>query len=493
MTTQSGTSGTDTLTGTMGDDALVGNLGNDTLTGDAGNDTLYGDLKVTFGTGTFVLTSTADNTDVSTAFNVNSNYSLDYDALISNSTLFPHVSIDAVGIDSIQYYSIKLQAGTLLTIDIDNTSTSLDTLINVVDAANISLAYGDDIPEGMDADPGSDPDVFSDTLMTFTALTTGTYYIAVANFASGFGLGDPISSGESYMLNLSINGEQTGSGGNDTLSGGDGNDNLIGGRGNDALDGGNDSDTAHYSGNRADYTVSGTAANFTIVDGTSSRDGTDTVQNVEFVKFADGTFAAADLLPPACFLPGTLIRTANGEIAVDKLAIGDLVVTADGRALPVKFIGRQTVVPRFADEMTARPICIKAGALGENLPGRDLYTSPGHAMVLGGILVIAGALVNGSSIRRMERVPERFTYFHVELDEHAVIFAEGAATETFCDNVPREIFDNGAEHKALYPDAQPIQQLDLPTVKSARQMPASMRQLLADRAAAIGATASVAA
>lgn len=192
------------------------------------------------------------------------------------------------------------------------------------------------------------------------------------------------------------------------------------------------------------------------------------------------------IIEPACFLAGTMIRTPLGEFAVERLTIGDQVTTADGRALAVKFIGRQTISKPFADAMTCHPICIKAGALDHNVPARDLYTSPGHAMLIDGMLVIAGALINGTSICRVQSVPERFTYFHIELDEHAVIFAEGAATETFCDNVPREVFDNAAEHRRLYPKAEPIRQLDIPTVKSARQLPIAIRQRLTLRAKALG-------
>ncbi|MGE0055708.1 MAG: FG-GAP-like repeat-containing protein [Hyphomicrobium sp.] len=93
----------------------------------------------------------------------------------------------------------------------------------------------------------------------------------------------------------------SGLGGNDILNGGDGNDLLIGGGGNDQLDGGGDSDTAVFTGNRADYAVSGTPADFTLVDSVSNRDGTDTIRNIEFVQFADGTVAVADLFnqPPS--------------------------------------------------------------------------------------------------------------------------------------------------------------------------------------------------
>ena len=465
--------------------AIVGTTSSDTLNGGADNDTIYGDLNVTFGTGMFTLTPTATNASVGTAFDLNANYSLDYDPLIGDSTLYSHVAITAVGIGAIQYYAVTLQAGTTVTLDIDNTIGALDTIVSLFNGAGSLIWTGDDVPDDGSFDPGSGD--YTESLLTLTVPESGTYYISVGDVVLETGLAGPIGVELGYTLNVSINGEQTATGGNDTLSGGDGDDDLIGGHGNDALDGGAGSNTAHYYGNRADYTITGTIGNFTIVDGTPSRDGTDTVQNVELVQFADGLYTTAELFAPACFLAGTLIRTANGETAVETLAIGDRVMTADGRALAVKFIGRQTVVTRFADELTARPICIGAGALGHNLPVRDLYTSPGHAMVLDGVLVIAGALVNGTSIRRITRVPERFTYFHVELDEHAVIFAEGAATETYCDNVPREIFDNAAEFRALYPDAQPIRQLDLPTVKSARQLPADMRQMLAERTVAIGA------
>ncbi len=190
-----------------------------------------------------------------------------------------------------------------------------------------------------------------------------------------------------------------------------------------------------------------------------------------------------------CFLAGTMIRTPAGETAIDNLEIGDLVITADGSAKPVKFIGCQTVSMLFADKAKSQPILIKAGALGEYTPARNLYTSPGHAMLIDGTLVIAGALVNGTSVVRWNDVPSVFTYYHIELDGHEIVFAEGAATETYCDNVPRDVFDNASAYTALYPNAKPITQLDLPTVKSARQLPATLRR---KRAVAIGATAAAA-
>lgn len=200
---------------------------------------------------------------------------------------------------------------------------------------------------------------------------------------------------------------------------------------------------------------------------------------------ADGNNLSINL---TCFLPGTMIRTDAGDVAVEELAIGQKLVTADGRTLPVKWIGRQSVAWLFSDKMKTAPVCIKAGALGENVPSRDLYTSAGHSMFIDGILAVSGALVNGSSVVRVTPETPVITYYHVELDEHAVIFANDAPTESFVDNVSREVFDNAAEHAALYPDAQPIAEMDVPVAKSARQLPAAVKAKLAERAALLSGT-----
>ena len=104
-------------------------------------------------------------------------------------------------------------------------------------------------------------------------------------------------------------------------------------------------------------------------------------------------------------MPGTMVRTPRGEVAVETLARGDCVMTTDGRAEKVSWIGRQTVSLRFADPLRVLPIRIKAGALGENVPSRDLLLSPDHAILVGEVLIQAGALVNGTSIVRETKVP----------------------------------------------------------------------------------------
>jgi hypothetical protein len=176
------------------------------------------------------------------------------------------------------------------------------------------------------------------------------------------------------------------------------------------------------------------------------------------VADAAGNSGAAehDFTSTVCFMPGTMIRTPDGEVAVETLNRGDLVLTADNRAEPVVWIGRQTVSRLFSDPARVWPIRIRAGALGENVPARDLLISPDHAILVDGMLVQAGALVNGLSITREGTIPATFTYYHVETGDHSLILAENVPAETFVDNADRLAFDNWDEHQAIYPEGKAI-------------------------------------
>jgi hypothetical protein len=187
-----------------------------------------------------------------------------------------------------------------------------------------------------------------------------------------------------------------------------------------------------------------------------------------------------DYTPLTCFAPGTRIATLRGAVAVEDLRIGERVLTAEGMELPVRWLGVQTVATRFADPIRVRPIRLRAGALAENLPRRDLLLSPGHAVFIMGTLVEAAALVNGTTIVRETSAPERFRYYHIELPTHALVMAEGVPAESFLGLAEPTAFDNTAERPAL-PDG--VTELPYPRAKAFRQVPVAVRHVLAARAA----------
>ncbi len=202
-----------------------------------------------------------------------------------------------------------------------------------------------------------------------------------------------------------------------------------------------------------------------------------TPASTNFGASSDGQGGTLITVDPLCFCAGTRIATPGGAVAVEDLRQGDDVLTADGRAMPVRWLGVQTVSTSFADPLRALPIRIRAGALGLNLPGRDLLLSPGHAVLLDGMLVHAGALVNGTSIIRATDMPELFHYFHVELDSHALLLAEGVLAESFLDGMEALPFDNAAGRG----DRVVLDELPYPRVKSYRQVPRHLRVCLAAR------------
>jgi hypothetical protein len=154
-----------------------------------------------------------------------------------------------------------------------------------------------------------------------------------------------------------------------------------------------------------------------------------------------------------CFLAGTRIKTTEGEINIEELRIGDNVLTALGEARPIKFIGRVKVSrERNGPWNGDGPVKISRFAIDSKAPHSDLNVSPWHAIYVDNVLIPAKYLVNGVTIVA-DAMPEALslTYFHIELDTHEAIFAEGLAVESFLrDNTHAHAFDNADEYVKLY-------------------------------------------
>ncbi|MCZ4270614.1 Hint domain-containing protein [Rhodobacteraceae bacterium G21628-S1] len=298
-------------------------------------------------------------------------------------------------------------------------------------------------------------------------------------------------SGNDSLLGQGDDDALFGGDGNDTLSGGDGNDALFGGAGNDLMIGGsgddqfsagtgndtiydfgagnsgaiNDGDNTNndfvdlthiYNQTTYDQAVADGLVDPTVIrnplqwmradqadDGVlnSSHMGGDTltIRN-------GGTAVSADKLNTEttgviCFTKGTMIMTITGERPVEKLKTGDLVLTSDAGFQPLRWIGnRRLSAAQLAQSPNLRPIRIRRGALGSDLPTRDLFLSPQHRVLIAtpavermfGTSEILVAVKHLTALEVIDLVDDAcgVDYWHFLMDRHQVVFSNGARTET---------------------------------------------------------------
>lgn len=198
---------------------------------------------------------------------------------------------------------------------------------------------------------------------------------------------------------------------------------------------------------------------------TFSYTGTDGSQHMFAIDTAsahDDTFVSVVV----CFARGSRILTPTGERPVELLAAGDMVVCGDGLQRQVRWAGSRRLE---ADELARRPelnpVRLRKGALGTDAPARDLLLSPQHRVLLRdwraeilfgepAVFVPAVSLVNDLSIRQ-EPALEGVEYFHLLLDGHHTVFADGLECETL---MPAEMaagaLDGAAREEicAIFPD-----------------------------------------
>lgn len=458
----------DTLSGGDGDDSILGEGGNDSLSGDAGNDTLSG------GDGDDTLLGGDGNDTLIAGNNTGLGDSLfggaGNDRLVDS---FWNATLDGgTGSDLFElgYGNATVIGGE----DVGNTDFDLIDFLPANDAVNI-VYTGDEAGTYTDSDGDSgqfsqiEAIILTNQADTVDASADTRGVVLIGNWGDDSLIG---GQGADFL---------DGGTGNDSIAGGDGADYLVGGTGSDTLTGGAgpdvfvvddggdiitdfDTTTGIQGGGAPDQTdndfvdLSAYYNETTLAAWNAANPGNTYLRPIDWlradhaddgalaevgglqIRGADGQPVNANQLyfentGVICFASGTRIATPRGEIAVEDLAVGDLVTTLDQGARPLVWTGA-TARDWSRAPHPEKPILLKAGCLGPGRPERDLIVSPQHRVLLsapgeaGGILVPAKSLLGQLGVRQMGGC-RSVVYHHLMLDRHHVLISNGVLTESF--------------------------------------------------------------
>lgn len=205
----------------------------------------------------------------------------------------------------------------------------------------------------------------------------------------------------------------------------------------------------------ADLNASGTGdlGVFTFTSVVSGSD-TDGLDGLQFAYTVDGstpsTQTNGDALDPAigstipgwvCFAAGTLIKTAFGEVPVEKLKVGDLVETQDDGLQKIRWTGARKLPLKKGAILATTPVRIAANAFGAGMPSSELLVSPQHRILVQGaaaellfgepeVLVPAKHLVDGKDITYASDLGT-VDYVHIMFDTHQIVTSNGLNSESF--------------------------------------------------------------
>ena len=470
-----GDEGNDLLQGSYGDDTFYGGAGNDTMLGEEDSDTFYG------GAGDYVdgYESVTTGVDNDTLY-VTGVSSVVFDVLNPENGV-----VNYVGGGTLQFYNIE--------------NLYVDGVLKLPPNYVVDGTAGDDLIDGSYVDVQGDRIDASDNLVgnnddvVQAGAGNDTVLSADGNDLVYGGDGDDVitaGAGNDTVHGDAGNDSIAGGAGDDSLSGDAGNDTLLGGSGNDQLYGGANDDVLEdgagndlvFGGAGTDIFNAGAGADTLyggddrdvfagdligdVVDGGDGGDDNDTLDlraygkaatNIIYdplnsengtVEFLDGngnvtgtmSFTDIEHVIP-CFTPGSMILTEQGEVLVQDLVVGDRVFTRDNGFQTIRWIGKRDL---SVAEILAAPqfaaVKIAQGALGYNLPERDMLVSPQHRMLMAGaraemlfgeheVLVAATHLIGKAGICRAQT--QAVTYIHILFDQHEIIRADGAWSESF--------------------------------------------------------------
>lgn len=264
--------------------------------------------------------------------------------------------------------------------------------------------------------------------------------------------------------------------GDDLVDGGSGDDDLRGGFGDDTLTGGNGDDSFRYEAGWGNDTITdfNTGNSGTLDDGDSTNndsidlsgfydhiselhadqaddgilnqsnttntrgEATDYSDNDQFGSgslvvqgaSADSSSFTNENTGVTCFTTGTAIRTLYGDVLIEDLSVGDMVITADNGPQPIRWIGKRTLDRQaLLAAPNLLPVLIESHVFGNERP---LLVSPQHCMLVGpDRLVRAKHLAEKQAGVRIAHGKRSVCYIHLMFDAHQIIFAENAPSESF--------------------------------------------------------------
>ncbi|WP_227004807.1 Hint domain-containing protein [Acetobacter senegalensis] len=156
------------------------------------------------------------------------------------------------------------------------------------------------------------------------------------------------------------------------------------------------------------------------------------------------TYANGNTYIGACFLSDSMIRTPEGDVAVQDIQVGDSVVAyVDGQQQVRKVVWagktRVAVKAGLPDDEAGYPVRILKDALAEGVPYKDMLVTPEHCLFFNGLFTPVRMLVNGASIFYDHSITS-YDYYHIETEQHSVIVADGVMTESYLDTGNRGSF-----------------------------------------------------
>jgi antigen 43 len=168
-------------------------------------------------------------------------------------------------------------------------------------------------------------------------------------------------------------------------------------------------------------------------------------------QFSHGAFGTD--ITTICFCRGTMIDTPQGQVAVENLAVGARVTTLGyHNTRIITWIGKGKVLATSGQRSAATPVIVRKGALADNVPNQDLHLTKGHSLFIDGVLIPVEFLVNHKTIV-WDDLAQEVEIYHVELDQHDVLLANGAPAESYRDDGNRWLFQNANSGWDLPPQA----------------------------------------